>query len=321
MKKLVGLDFLSPPDEGAAVTIGTFDGVHVGHRSLIARTIADAGARGIAAAVVTWDRHPAATLRPGAVPPQLTTPERKMEVVEEMGPDILVVLPFTKELSSWPPERFVEDVLVAGLGAKAVIVGEGWRFGHRAAGDVELLGRLGAEMGFDVDAVPLAEVAGGPASSSRTREAVGAGDMELARALLGRPFDLEGAVVRGDDRGAALGFPTANISIDPVYAHPPRGVYAGRARIGKEWYRAAINVGINPTFGGDAGRPPRIEAYILDFGRDLYGEVVRVEFHARLRDEIAFPSAQALIEQIERDVDATRALLADEGDGWSQAPA
>lgn len=309
MKALVGHDALAPPERGSAVTIGTFDGVHVGHRALMARTLDEAGARGLASVVVTWDRHPAATLRPGAVPPLLTTPERKVALIEECGVDILAILPFDKELSSWPPERFVEQVLVAGLGVRAVVVGEGWRFGHRAAGDVDLLRRLGEQMDFSVDALQLSEVAGGPASSTRAREAVRAGDMELARAVLGRPFDLDGEVVPGDDRGAALGFPTANIAIDEAYAHPPIGVYAGRAIHGEEIYPAAVNVGVNPTFGGDeAGIPPRIEAYLLDFSGDLYGRTLRIEFHKRLRDERKFDSPDDLIEQITRDVEATRTL-------------
>jgi riboflavin kinase/FMN adenylyltransferase len=309
VKTLVGRDALAAPERGSAVTIGTFDGVHVGHRALIARTLDAAREQDLESVVVTWDRHPAATLRPDAVPLLLTTPERKVELIEECGVDVLAILPFDLELSSWPPERFVEDVLVSGLGAHAVVVGDGWRFGHKAAGDVELLRRMGSEIGFSVEALALAEVAGGPASSTRAREAIAAGDMELARAVLGRPFDVDGEVVRGDDRGEALGFPTANVAIDEAYAHPPTGVYAGRAIHDEEIHAAAINVGVNPTFGGDeAGIRPRIEAYLLDFAGDLYGRTLRVEFHKRLRDELKFDSVEGLIDQIARDVEATRGL-------------
>ncbi|MGH2748293.1 MAG: bifunctional riboflavin kinase/FAD synthetase [Actinomycetota bacterium] len=309
MKTLFGRDALAVTEQGSAVTIGTFDGVHVGHRALIARTLDASRAQELESVVVTWDRHPAATLRPDAVPPLLTTPERKVELIEECGVDTLAILPFDRELSSWPPERFVEDVLVSGLGARALVVGDGWRFGRKATGDVALLRRLGEEMGFSVRSLPLAEVSGGPASSTRARDAVAAGDMELARAIMGRPFDLDGEVVRGDDRGVALGFPTANIAIDEAYAHPPTGVYAGRAGLDEEIHAAAINVGVNPTFGVDeADVRPRIEAYLLDFSGDLYGRVLRVEFHKRLRDERKFDSVEGLIDQIARDVEATRAL-------------
>jgi riboflavin kinase/FMN adenylyltransferase len=292
-----------------AVTIGTFDGVHVGHRSLIERAREKASDLGVEPAVLTWDRHPAETLRPDKAPPLLTTPERKVELIADSGIDLLVVLEFDRELSSWPPERFVEDVLVSGLQARSVIVGEGWRFGHKASGDIDLLVKLSEEGGFEAEAAPLALVEGEPASSSRVRAAVADGDMSLARALLGRPFEVEGDVVRGDDRGHRIGWPTANIVPGPRIARPPRGVYAGRARVGGESYQAAINVGVNPTFGGDpATTPVRVEAYLLDFDEDLYGKSVAVEFHERLRDELTFSSADELSQQIERDVEATRRL-------------
>lgn len=291
------------------MTIGTFDGVHLGHRALIAGTIAEAQARGIEAVAVTWDRHPNVTLRPDRVPPLLTTPERKVELLAETGIEALAILPFDHELSQWPPERFVTDVLAAGLAAKAVFVGEGWRFGHKAAGDVALLARLGEGLGFEAEAIGLSEVAGAPVSSSRVRAVVEAGDMELASTLLGRPFDLDGTVVHGDDRGASLGWPTANVELDDAMVRPPRGVYGGRARVDDVWYGAAINLGVNPTFGGDPDSVrPRVEAYLLDFEGDLYGEVLRVEFLTRLRDELKFATPEELVEQIERDVAATRAL-------------
>ncbi len=260
--------------------------------------------------VVTWDRHPNETLRPERVPPLLSTPERRVELIIERGPDVLVTLPFDKEMSSWPPERFVTEALVTGLGARAVFIGRGWRFGHKAAGDVDLLTRLGAEHGFGVEALELEQAEGGPVSSTRVREAVRSGDVPLARALLARPFDVDGVVQHGDDRGQALGFPTANIAIDPLLVNPPRGVYAGRARVGDLWYRAAINVGVNPTFGGDpATTPLRIEAYLLDFSGDLYGRTLRVEFWERLRDEQRFESAEALIVQMRRDVQETERIV------------
>jgi riboflavin kinase / FMN adenylyltransferase len=310
VRTVVGRDNLAPPVGPVAVTIGTFDGVHIGHRSLIERARDKASELGIDSAVLTWDRHPAEVLRPDKAPQLLTSQQRKVELLAGTGIDLLVVLEFDRELSSWPPERFVEDVLVSGLQARAVIVGEGWRFGHKASGDFDLLVKMSGDGGFVADAAPLALVEGEPASSSRVRKAVAAGDMRLAHALLGRPFEVESEVVRGDDRGHSLGWPTANLIPGPRMARPPRGVYAGRARVGIDSYAAAINVGVNPTFGGDPeSMPVRVEAYLLDFDGDLYGKTVAIEFHERLRDELAFASADELSEQIERDVEATRRLI------------
>ncbi len=303
-----GLDALTTP-EASAITIGTFDGVHVGHRALIAYTKEEAARRGLASAVVTWDRHPAATLRPDAVPPLLSTPERKVELIQELGVDILLVLPFDRSLSKWPPERFVQDVLVTGLAARAVYVGRGWRFGHRASGDVDTLTELGATLGFDAEGVSLATVGGEAVSSSRVRACIAEGDMTMARSLLGRPFELEGRVVEGDDRGASLGYPTANVTLDPSLASPPRGIYAGRARVDGRIYPAAISLGVKPTFGGDPERSPLVlEAYLLDYQGDLYGVDLRIEFLERLRDELKFDSVPELVAQMDEDVADTRRL-------------
>ena len=310
MRTIVGRDALERGDRPAAIAIGTFDGVHVGHRAVIARALAGARSHNQTPTVLTWDRHPAQTLRPDKAPPLLTAPERKVELIEETGVEQLVVLEFDETLSRWSPEEFARKVLAEGLGAGAVFVGSGWRFGHKATGDVSLLTELGEELGFAVEGIELAEVEGGPASSTRVRRALAQGDMKLVRALLGRPFDWDGVVRHGDDRGASLGWPTANLGIDPAYAHPPRGVYAGRGRVGERWWPAAINVGVNPTFGGEPGHTPlRVEAYLLDFQGDLYGRSLRLEFHERMRDEKRFESAEELSAQIARDVEQTRALL------------
>lgn len=308
MKTLVGLDALVPPGEGSVVAIGTFDGVHVGHRTLIDSAVARARAAQKHAAVVTWDRHPLVTLRPDAVPPLLTTPERKVELFSETGIDLLVVLPFDVDLSRMSPERFVREVLVEGLGATAVLVGANWRFGHKAAGDLQLLQNLGERLDFEATGLDLAEVDGAPVSATRVRAAVAEGDMSLAAALLGRPFDVDGMVLRGDRRGTKLGYPTANLALDDSLAHPPRGVYGGRARAFGRWYAAATNVGVNPTFGGDPDSSPwRVEAYLLDFSGDLYDQVIRVEFQERLRDEEKFDSVDALVAQMAEDVHLVRA--------------
>ena len=310
MKTVVGLKNLSPPPEGSAITIGTFDGVHLGHRALIARAVATANELGCASVVLTWDKHPNVVVHPDRVPPLLATPERRIELLAERNPDQLVILQFDQELSQWTPERFVEEVLVAGLGARAVFVGENWRFGKGASGNADLLAELGKELGFAAEPVPLESVAGERVSSSRIRKAVGEGDMELAAAMLGRPFDMAGVVVHGDARGHGLGFPTANVGLDPELIHPARGVYAGRALVADAWYTAAINVGVNPTFGGDpASTPLRVEAFLLDFSGDLYDRPIRIEFSKRLRDEEKFESSEALIAQIQRDVAETKRLI------------
>lgn len=310
MTVTVGLENLVPGERGSAVTIGTFDGVHLGHRALIARTVDAARERDLDAVAVTWDRHPLLTLRPEDAPRLLSSPERKLELLGSTGLDHIAVIPFTEELSHWPPERFVERVLVEGLDAKAVFVGEGWRFGHKRAGDVDLLQKLGDENGFEAAAVDLAGQGDSPISSSRIRDLVAIGEVEGARSLLARPFDLDGEVVHGDDRGAALGFPTANIDLDPHLAHPARGVYACRARLDDSWFVAATNVGVNPTFGGDPEvTPVRVETYLLDFDGDLYGRSLRVEFLARLRDEMKFASVDDLIAQMQRDVAATKEIV------------
>lgn len=309
MRTVTGVSSLVAMEQGAAVTVGTFDGVHLGHRALIARTVERARRENLAAVAVTWDRHPMATLRPGHAPPLLSSSQRKVELLQSLGVDVVAVLAFDADLSSWPPERFARRVLASGLGARAVIVGRGWRFGHRAAGDVGTLTRLGQELGFDVEAVDLLAEGGGTVSSSRIRAAVGAGDIELAGTLLGRPFDVDGIVVPGAARGAGLGYPTANVEVDPALARPASGAYAGRARAAAGWYPAAISVGVRPTFGGDpASSPVLIEAYLLDFDGDLYGLQLRIEFWKRLHDDLKFDSIDGLVAQIEADVQATRAL-------------
>ena len=309
MRTILGLEALSAPEQGAAVAIGTFDGVHVGHRALLDAARRHARRTGCAAAAVTWDRHPNTVLRPDRVPPLLCTPERKLELLGAAGLELVAMLAFDADLSRWPPERFVSEVLVAGLGARTVCVGAGWRFGHRAAGTVALLARLGATHGFGVDEVALVDLDGAAVSSSRVRDAVADGDVRLARRLLGRSFDLDGVVVTGHHRGRALGYPTANLDVDPALCVPALGVYAGRTNVAGRDFAAAISVGVNPTFGGDAtARAPRVEVHVLDFSGDLYGRTLRVSFDERLRDEHRFDSVEALVAQMARDVEETRAL-------------
>jgi riboflavin kinase/FMN adenylyltransferase len=270
-----------------AVAIGTFDGVHRGHRAAIEA----AKSAGLRSTVVTFDPHPRLVL--GYDVQLLTTLPRRVELLEEAGPDDVLVLEFTEELSGLEAEEFVARVLEP-IGTQAVVAAETFRFGRGRKGDVELLRRLGLEV---VD-VPLVE----GVSSSRIRELLAAGRMGEAAALLGRPHELEGTVVSGDQRGGTLGFPTANLAVDPHLLVPAYGIYAGAALGG----RAAISIGVNPHYGGSERR---IEAFLLDFGGDLYGKELRIELWERLRDERAFESEEDLVGQIAIDVEATRSAI------------
>jgi riboflavin kinase/FMN adenylyltransferase len=274
---------LSPA--GRAVALGTFDGVHRGHRAVIEAVKAS----GLRSTVLTFDPHPRLVL--GYDVQLLTTFERRLELIEEAGPDEVLVVEFTQELSRWEPEAFVAEYLT-GIGARVVVAGEDFRFGAGRRGDLELLRSLG----LDVRPVPLVE----GVSSSRIRELVRAGDLRAAAELLGRPYELEGEVVYGDQRGGTLGFPTANLAPDPHALVPAYGIYAGEA-LG---HRVAASIGVNPHYGGSERR---IEAFLLDFTGDLYGDRLRLELWERLREERAFASEDDLVAQIAADVEAAQA--------------
>jgi riboflavin kinase/FMN adenylyltransferase len=290
----------------SAVAVGNFDGVHRGHQALVAAAVARAREAGGAAVVLTFDPHPARVLRPDAAPVALSTLAQKEELVTALGIDRLVALAFDERLAALSPAAFVREVLASMLGARHVVVGESFRFGHAREGDARTLEALGGREGFDVQVVPPVLHAGRPISSSRVREAIAAGDVGEAAQLLGRPYALDGRVVRGDGRGRTLGVPTANLRADDQLL-PARGVYAGRALVPSgEWRTAVVNVGERPTFGGTG---LVVEAHLVDFAGDLYDARVRLSFHARLRGEERFQSAQALVERIQADVRAARELL------------
>jgi riboflavin kinase / FMN adenylyltransferase len=293
----------------SSVTIGVYDGVHAGHAAVIGRAVRVASERGLRPVAVTFDRHPMETLSPGKTPLLLTTPRRKAELIEALGVGVLFVLEFTEEVSRWSPEEFVERVLVEGLRARHVAVGANFTFGHRAAGTAATLAEVGAAHGFTAEGVETVLVAGRPVSSSSIREALAAGDLEWPVRVLGRRYSVEGAVVSGAGRGRELGFPTANLRTPDGILLPGRGVYAGRASAGEASWPAAINVGVNPTFGKE---PLHLEAYLLGFDGDLTGAVLSVEFWARLRDEVRFDGPAELGRQIASDVEATRRLVAGE---------
>jgi riboflavin kinase/FMN adenylyltransferase len=293
-----------------------FDGVHRGHRALLDRVAAEAAAKGVPAAAVTFDRHPLAVLRPGSEPPLLTTLDRKVELLGEAGVEVVLVLAFTPELSQVGAEAFAADVLFDGLGARAVVVGENFRFGHKAAGDPDMLADLGRPRGIEVVAVGLHAHGGQVVSSTRVRAELAAGDVAAAAASLGRPYAVEGVVVAGNRRGGPmLGMPTANLDLPAGIAIPADGVYAGHLTDESEGpgppgravaRPAAVSVGTNPQFGTERRR---VEAHVLDFDGDLYGHRVSVGFAHRLRGQAVFADVEELAAQMRADVDQARRLL------------
>jgi riboflavin kinase/FMN adenylyltransferase len=303
VERRFGLEALSLEDGRSVVTVGFFDGVHLGHRAVLERTVEHARERGLRAVAVTFDRHPREVLTPGNEPRLLTTVERKASLIEATGVDVLLVLPFTEGFSRWPAERFVTDVLVAGLHAEHCVMGANFTFGHRAAGSVEMLIDVGSAHGFTAERVELVDLDGRRVSSSSIREALAAGDLSWPTAALGRRFVLDGTVVPGAGRGRDLGFPTANLRTWPRLLLPGRGIYAGRAEVEGTSHVAAISVGTNPTFGTE---PLHVEAFLLDFDGDLIGRPMAVEFWSYLRDEVRFDSAAALVEAMQEDVRRTR---------------
>jgi len=303
-----------PTDLGrTVVTIGNFDGMHLGHQHVVrrAREVADdLGVRTVVA--VTFDPHPMAVLRPEHAPSMLTTTGERLALLAENGVDAALVIPFSREIAAWPPEEFVDRVLVDTLRARAVVVGANFRFGNRAAGDCQLLRELGRDRDFLLEAVSLD---GGPQvwSSTYVRTCLAAGDVAGAAEALGRPFATRGVVVEGDRRGRELGYPTANVPVGPGAAAPADGVYAGRLRVldgpaAGETHPAAISVGTNPTFEGDRER--RVEAYVLDrTDLELYGTAVEVSFLERIRGMVRFDSVDALVAAMADDVARARAIL------------
>jgi riboflavin kinase/FMN adenylyltransferase len=295
-----------------ALVVGNFDGVHLGHQSVLTEAVAVARARGLSPCVLTFDPHPAAVVGTGA-PPMLTTLERRAELMGQLGVERLYVRPFDTAFSSWEPDRFARDLVAGALQARMVVVGQSFRFGARRAGDLALLQKLGAELGFEVTVHATASDARGPFSSTRVREAIAAGDMQEAAAVLGRPHMLSGVVVHGDERGRTIGVPTANM--DPVPEMlPPDGVYAVHVDQIQEdgtvepLAAGVTNIGVRPTV--TAGGPRRtIETYVLGFAGDLYDTGLRLHVVARLREEKKFPSLDELKLQIARDCAAAREKL------------
>jgi riboflavin kinase / FMN adenylyltransferase len=299
------------PSGGTAVTIGAYDGVHLGHRHLLSLLRARAADRGLRSAVVTFDRHPATVVRPDSAPPLLTDLDQKLELLADCGIDLTLVVPFDQGRADETAEDFVAEVLVRCLDARLVVVGEDFHFGHGRKGNVALLTEIGAMAGFDVEGVSLADAEGDAVSSTRIRQLVADGDVAGAAALLGRPHQVRGEVVHGDGRGGPeLGFPTANVAVPAGIALPGLGIYAGRyRRPDGAVHLAAVSVGNRPTFYARAPGP-LVEAYLLDFDGDLYGEEGQVSFVRRLRDERRFDRVEDLVAQMHADVEEARRVLA-----------
>jgi riboflavin kinase/FMN adenylyltransferase len=301
------------PGPGTAVTIGAYDGVHLGHRALLRDLSARAAQHGLTPVVVTFDRHPASVVRPDSAPKLLTDLEQKLELLADCGVERTVVVPFDHERADESAEDFVKELLVDSLDARLVVVGEDFHFGHGRKGNVALLTELGLGYGFEVVGVGLTGDAVGSeaVSSTRIRSLVAAGDVQGAAALLGRPHEVRGLVGRGDGRGGPeLGFPTANLGVAADIALPGDGIYAGYfTRADGSVHQAAISVGRRPTFYQPGTSPVLVEAYLLHFEGDLYGEASRVSFVSRLRAEERFDSVDDLIAQMQADVAATERLL------------
>ncbi|MER0448643.1 bifunctional riboflavin kinase/FAD synthetase [Streptomyces sp. Edi4] len=311
MQRWRGLEDI-PQDWGrSVVTIGSYDGVHRGHQLIIGRAVDRARALGVPSVVVTFDPHPSEVVRPGSHPPLLAPHHRRAELMAELGVDALLILPFTSEFSQLSAAEFVVKVLVEQLHAKLVVEGPNFRFGHKAAGNVEVLAELGRTYDYEVEVIDLrvrGEAGGGePFSSTLTRRLVAAGDIEGAAEILGRPHRVEGVVVRGAQRGRELGYPTANVETLPHTAIPADGVYAGWLTADGERMPAAISVGTNPQF---AGTERTVEAYAIDrVGLDLYGLHVAVDFLAYVRGMATFDSIEDLLVAIGNDVKRSTELI------------
>jgi riboflavin kinase/FMN adenylyltransferase len=297
-----------PADTPRSVAIGTFDGVHRGHRAIIGAAVARARELGCESLVLTFDPHPAAVVRPDRAPERLCSLESELELMADTGVDAVLVVPFTRELASTEAATFVDEILAGRAGARHVEVGENFRFGHRAAGDADLLAARGVALGFTVHAHPLVVYDGQVVSSSRIRTLVMEGDMEGAVRLLGGPLPFDGVVEAGRGRGRGLGIPTANLPVPEGRVTPATGVYVADAHLpaGGGRARAAVSVGTNPTFERAVDAQVVVEAFLLDFDGDLYGGRLRLDLWRRLRPEIAYPSATELMEQVDRDIAATR---------------
>jgi riboflavin kinase / FMN adenylyltransferase len=290
---------------GSVVTIGSFDGVHIGHQRLLERVRRAGARRALTAVAVTFDPHPRCVVDPSGCPPLLSSLDDRVELLGRCGAERVLVIPFTPELSTWSADRFAAT-LTESLGMRLLIVGPGFALGRGREGNLEFLGRLGARRGFRVTTVAPSTRGGRPVSSGRIRAAVAGGSFSEAMSMLGRPYVLEGVVERGEGRGAGLGVPTANLGVAVSRCIPAAGVYAGWLDFGDGWRLAATGIGTRPTFGGGS---VTVEAHVLDFDGDLYGRRARLALTRRIRPERAFTSIAALEVAMARDIERTREIL------------
>ncbi|MEO6628792.1 MAG: bifunctional riboflavin kinase/FAD synthetase [Aquihabitans sp.] len=305
------------PMDPSVVTIGAYDGVHLGHQAVIGEVRRLAASRNLQTVVVTFDRHPASVVRPDSAPKLLCDLDQKLELLAATGVDATYVIRFDEERAGELAEDFVDTVLVASLSARAVVVGEDFHFGHKRGGNVDLLRTMGAQRNFTVEGLELVGVDGGPAgvsgrnvSSTAIRTMLVDGDVSGAAVLLGRPHEVRGTIEHGDKRGRELGFPTANLAIPAEIQLPADGIYAGWVeRADGVTHPAAMSLGHRPTFYDRPTGAPLLECNLLDFSGDLYGEAVKVRFVERLRGEVKFDGIDPLIAQMQADVDQTRSLL------------
>lgn len=300
-----------PDGVATAVSVGTYDGIHLGHSAVLSTVERLAAERGLAAGVVTFDKHPAAILRPENAPLLLTDYEQRVELFAGLGIDYLYLLHFDRQRSETSDREFVADVLVRHMNAKLIVVGSNFHFGNARAGSVDSLREFGDEMGFEVIGLELLgeDDAVEPISSTAIRRALAGGDITAANAMLGRCYEVRGEVIEGDQRGRSIGFPTANIAFDPERAWPAEGVYAGWANLADERrVPAAINIGMRPTFHRHAEQP-LLEAHLLDFDESLYGQKIGIEFVSFLRSERRFSGIDEIAKQLKKDVEAARGAL------------
>lgn len=298
---------LQPGSRKVCLAIGVFDGVHLGHQQIIRQTIADARQHDAVALVITFDRHPNAVVAPDRVPPQIFSRSQKMRAIESLGVDALLEIPFDRPFSQLSGEAFIRGLVFGSGRIHSICVGADFVFGHKRSGNVDLLKKLGAEMGFQVHGLAAVALDGITVSSTRIREFIRAGNFDSASQMLGRPYALCGPVVEGDRLGRKLGFPTANLDVTHLVL-PPNGVYSASTRVKGQLYRAALNIGLRPTVA--MGEPQlRVEAHLLDFDGSLYGGELELEMGVKLREERRFGSVEELRDQIRRDVESVRSLV------------
>ncbi|MEO8458305.1 MAG: bifunctional riboflavin kinase/FAD synthetase [Chloroflexota bacterium] len=294
------------PGRPSAVTIGVFDGVHLGHKHLVGLLCERARTDGLAAVALTFNPHPRTVIRPGTKVTYLTSLEERVELLQALGLDAVGILPFTSELAQLSPRDFLA-LLVEELQMRVLMVGPDFALGRNRAGTIGVMRQVGQELGFDVQVAPLLDDNGEKVGSSSIRQALSEGDVTRVANLLGRPFSLRGPVVTGDQRGRTLGFPTANIAIGLDRALPAYGVYVTRAYVGETAYESTTSIGIRPTF--DVEPRPTVETFIIDFNKDIYGQEMRIDLLERLRGEQRFESVDDLVAQMHRDIENTRAYF------------